>query len=167
MTTASQEASVSALVLNFVSEPPRMISEMKRVVRAGGVVGLYVWDYSGMMQLIRHFWNAAAAVDPAARDLDEGRRFPICAPQRLQALFQDSDLSHVAVIPIDIETHFKDFDDYWTPFLGGQGPAPGYAMSLTEAARTRLRERLRASLPFAIDGSIPLVARAWAVKGIK
>ena len=161
------DVSVSALVLNFVAEPERMISEMRRVVRAGGAVGLYVWDYAGMMQLMRHFWNAAAALDPAACALDEGRRFPICAAQPLRNLFENSGLANVDVIPIDIETRFKDFDDYWTPFLGGQGPAPGYAMSLSEEARGRLRERIRISLPFATDGSIPLVARAWAVKGTK
>jgi hypothetical protein len=52
-------------------------------------------------------------------------------------------------------------------FLGGQGPAPSYVMSLSEEKRVQLRERLRDSLPFAIDGSIPLVARAWAVRGFK
>jgi hypothetical protein len=66
---------------------------------------------------------------------------------------------------IDIPTLFRDFDDYWTPFLGGQGPAPGYVMSLSEECRTELHERLRARLPVAADGSIRLTARAWAVRG--
>ncbi len=57
--------------------------------------------------------------------------------------------------------------DFWRPFLGGQGAAPAYAMSLPEAERGRLRERIRASLPFAVDGSIPLMARAWAVRGTR
>jgi hypothetical protein len=65
----------------------------------------------------------------------------------------------------DASTHFRDFDDYWTPFLGGQFPAPEYAMSLSEADRAALRDRIRATLPFAEDGSIRLIARAWAVRG--
>ena len=69
--------------------------------------------------------------------------------------------------PIDVDTHFKDFDDYWNPFLGGQGPAPTYAMSLSEEKRAQLREKIREGLPFAVDGSIPLIARAWGIKGIK
>jgi hypothetical protein len=60
-----------------------------------------------------------------------------------------------------------DFDDYWMPFTGGQGPAPGYAMALSEERRAALRERIRAALPFALDGSVPLVARAWAVRGVR
>jgi len=68
---------------------------------------------------------------------------------------------------IEVPTRFRDFDDYWSPFLGGQGPAPAYAMSLVDERRAALRERLRATLPTASDGSIPLRARAWAVRGYK
>jgi hypothetical protein len=120
-----------------------------------------------MMQFMRYFWDAAAALDPAARDLDEGPRFPICNPEALRDLFQHTGLNQVETRPIDIPTHFRDFDDYWNPFLGGQGPAPMYAMSLSEERRTQLRERVRGSLPSAPDGSIPLIARAWAVRGMK
>jgi hypothetical protein len=73
----------------------------------------------------------------------------------------------VEVRSIDVSTRFRDFEDYWTPFLGGQFPAPDYAMSLDEAARAALRERIRAHLPIAADGSIPLIARAWAVRGTR
>lgn len=161
------DAVVSGLVLNFVPHPERMIAEMVRVARQDGIVALYVWDYAGKMQMMRHFWNAATALDPSARDLDEGRRFPICNPDSLSRLFEQAGLLHVEVGPIDISTDFKNFDDYWLPFLGGQGPAPGYVMSLSEERRARLRERIYNSLPFALDGSIPLVARAWAVRGVK
>jgi len=164
---STYDAVVSGLVLNFIPQPQQAVNEMARVARSGGVVGLYVWDYAGKMQLMRYFWNAAAALDPAAYDLDEGRRFPICQPAQLKELFQHAGLRDVAVRPIDISTDFRDFDDYWSPFLGGQGPAPGYAMSLSEERRAALRERIRNALPFALDGSIPLVARAWAVRGAK
>jgi len=75
-------------------------------------------------------------------------------------------LRPLTVWAIDVPTRFRDFDDYWTPFLGGQAPAPGYAMSLTDAKRAELRDRIRERLPVSEDGSIDLIARAWAVKGI-
>jgi SAM-dependent methyltransferase len=161
------DVAVSGLVLNFVPQPEKMVAEMVRVVTRDGMVALYVWDYAGKMQLMRHFWNAAIALNPAAHDLDEGRRFPICKPDALKELFHQAGLNQVETCPLEVETHFKDFDDYWNPFLGGQAPAPGYCMSLSEERRAQLRERIRASLPFALDGSIPLVARAWGVKGLK
>jgi len=164
---AAFDAAVSGLVLNFVLQPAKMVSEMARSVKKGGVVALYVWDYAGKMQLMRHFWNAAVALNPQARDLDEGRRFPMCNPASLNDLFQQAGLKNLETRAIDIPTDFKDFHDYWSPFLGGQAPAPGYAMSLDEEKRAELRERIRIALPFALDGTIPLVARAWAVKGVK
>ena len=138
---------------------------MARVARPDGRVAAYVWDYTGGMELIRRFWDAAAALDPAAADLDEGRRFPLCQPEPLAGLFRDAGLAEVAVRPIQVPTVFRDFDDYWTPFLGGQGPAPGYVLSLDGAGRAALREELATRLPAAADGSIALAARAWAVAG--
>ena len=163
--SATFDASVSGLVLNFLPQPDRGLAEMARVTRLDGTVAAYVWDYAGEMQLMRRFWDAAAALDPAAAELDEGRRFPLCRPDALERLFTAAGLADVAVRAVDVPTVFRDFDDYWSPFLGGQGPAPVYAMSLTEDRRAALRDRLRATLPSAADGSIHLIARAWASRG--
>jgi trans-aconitate methyltransferase len=163
--SASFDVVVSGLVLNFVPEPRRAVAEMARVARPGGAVAAYVWDYAEKMELMRYFWDAAVVLDPAALEFDEGRRFPICQPSPLAGLFKNAGLQEVEVRPIDIPTHFRNFDDYWSPFLGGQGPAPGYAMSLSEERRGALRERIRSNLPIAKGGSIPLMARVWAVRG--
>ncbi|MEF2278117.1 methyltransferase domain-containing protein [Deinococcus sp. YIM 134068] len=163
--TGSVDAAVSGLVLNFVPEPGRAASEMTRVVRAGGLVAAYVWDYAEGMEFMRLFWEAAVALNPAAPD--EGRRFSLCHPGPLADLFAGAGLGQVNVRPIDLPTVFRDFDDYWLPFLGGQGAAPAYAMTLSEDDRAALRECLRAGLPTEDDGSIHLTARAWAVRGIK
>ena len=162
---ASVDVVVSGLVLNFVPDPRAALAEMARVTGKGGRIAGYVWDYAGKMELMRHFWDAAVALDPAAAKLDEGPRFPLCHPQALEKLFAEAGLKDVAVAPIDIPTPFASFDDYWQPFLGGQGPAPAYAMSLDETARARLRERIRERMPTSADGAISLIARAWAVRG--
>ena len=160
------DAVVSGLVLNFVPDPAAAIAEAARVVRAGGVVAAYLWDYADGMRPLRYFWDAAAAVDPSSAKLDEGRRFPLARPAALAELF-GSGLEGVETRAIDVPTRFRDFDDYWSPFLGGQGPAPAYAVSLAEEPRTALRKRLRATVPARADGSIELVARAWAVRGVR
>ncbi len=160
------DAAVTGLVLNFVPDARRAVAEMRRVVRARGIVAGYLWDYGGKMELMRYFWDAAAGLDERAAALDEGRRFHgIDNPDALESLWRGASLDEIATRPIDVATRFRDFDDYWTPFLGGQGPAPGYAVALSEDRRDALRERIRADLPIAADGSIPLVARAWAVRG--
>jgi len=164
LAAGSADVVVSGLVLNFVPEKEAAMQEMKRVAAQGATIAAYVWDYSDKMEFMRYFWDAAVAVDPAASSKAEGNRFPICKPDALATLFREAGLQSVETRAIDTPTVFRDFADYWTPFEGGQGPAPAYAMSLDESARGRLRERLRASLPIAADGSIPLVARAWAVR---
>lgn len=159
---------VSGLVLNFVpaAEHTMAIAEMRRVVRPGGTVAAYVWDYAGEMQLMRAFWDAATELDPLAAELDEGRRFSICSPDALTALLRDGGLDDVQTRAIDIPTVFRDFDDYWLPFLGGQGSAPSYVATLDPDRRDALRDALHTRLPITPDGSIPLFARAWAVRGV-
>jgi SAM-dependent methyltransferase len=161
------DAAVAGLVLNFVPEPATAVADMRRAVLPGGTIAAYVWDYAEGMQLMRHFWDAAVALDPAAQDLDEGRRFPLCRPEALRALFDGAGLEQTQVRAIDVPTVFRDFDDYWSPFLGGQGPAPTYCMALPEERRGQLRDRLKATLPTAPDGGIRLTARAFAVRGVK
>ena len=162
---ATFDCVVSGLVLNFVAHPAVGLAEMRRVCRPGGIVAAYVWDYSGRMELVRHFWDAAVALDPRASELDEGRRFPLANPTVLTTLLRDAGLRDVETLAIEVPTIFRDFDDYWSPFLGGQGPAPSYVMRLDEERRTRLREGLRARLPLGSDGSVSLTARAWAARG--
>jgi SAM-dependent methyltransferase len=162
---ASADVAVSGLVLNFVPDPGRGVAEMRRATRTGGTIAAYVWDLAAEMQLIRRFWDAAIAEDPAAADLDEAGRFPLAARSPIEALFRAAGLESVETVAIDVPTVFHDFDDLWTPFLAGQGPGPVYLATLRAGARDRLRERLRGSLSTEADGSIHLIARAWAVRG--
>jgi SAM-dependent methyltransferase len=159
------DAVVSGLVLNFVPDPPAALAEMARVAVRGGTIAGYVWDYGGTMELMSQFWDAAAEINPQAPTMAEGAGFALCNPAALEALFATAGLEGSAVTALDIPTPFVDFDDYWAAFLGGVGQAPAYAMSLDEAARGCLRDRLRERLPIAADGSIALKARAWAVRG--
>jgi SAM-dependent methyltransferase len=164
-TEASCDVTVSGLVLNFVPDAVAMAREMVRVTRPRGKVAAYVWDYSGGMEMMRHFWDAAVEVNPEDAALDQAERFPICQPEPLKTLFRDAGLNSLAVRAIDIPTVFCDFDDYWIPFLGKQGAAPTYVASLDSKTRDQIRDVLKARLAAAADGSIALTARAWAVQG--
>lgn len=165
--SGSRDVIVSALVLNFVPDPDKALAEMKRVSRKGAVIGFYVWDYpGGGMELMRAFWTAAADLDPKAADLTEDKRFPFCTLDGLAGMVTRAGLGSVIGTAITVPTVFKDFDDYWTPFTLGAGPAPGYCASLAPEARQQLKERLQDTLPRRADGSIPLQARAWAIKAV-
>jgi SAM-dependent methyltransferase len=160
------DVSVSGLVLNFLPSPGDALSALAAGVRRGGTIAAYVWDYDEGMQLMRVFWDTAVALDPAAQPLDERVRFPQCRPDALRRLFESAALQNVEVIGIDVPTVFRNFEDYWQPFLGGQGPAPGYLMRLADDRRDQLRDAIRCRLTSDNAGRISLSARAWAVRGI-
>jgi SAM-dependent methyltransferase len=160
------DAVVSGLVLNFLPDPKAALASVRERLHPGGTVAAYVWDYAEGMALLRIFWDEAAAVDPRAGALDEGRRFPLCSMPGLAALFRAAGLADVETHPLEIPTDFATFDDYWMPFLRGTGPAPSYVASLDPPSREVLRERLGRRLHAGSDGRIRLRARAWAVRGL-
>ncbi len=161
-----RDVTVSGLVLNFVRDHESMTREMARVTRAGGRVAAYVWDYAGGMQMMRHFWDAAIAVSPHDAKLDQAERFSLCQPGPLQALFEQMGLKSVTHHAIDIPTVFRDFDDYWSPFLGRTGAAPSYLASVGDEVRERIRLCLESRLASTRGGPIELTARAWGVQGV-
>ena len=161
----SVDVVVSGLVLNFVPDQRAALVEMARVTADGGMIAAYVWDYVGKMELIRIFWDAAVELNSNANEMDEGVRFPLCHPETLKELFAGAGLQGIEVKPIDVATQFANFEEFWRPFLGGQGPAPAYVMSLDESARARLRDRIRERIPTSRSGAILLTARAWATRG--
>jgi SAM-dependent methyltransferase len=161
---ASFDACVSGLGLNFVAQPLDALREMRRVTRPSGTIACYVWEYSGQVRFLREFWDAAAAVDPGAAAYDQGRRFPICTVDGLRAAYDEAGLGGAVQYALEITTRFANFDDYWSPFLLGQGSAPVYLASRDERIRTAIRDRLKAALPVNADGSISLDARALAIR---
>lgn len=160
--TAGVDVVAAALVLNFIPDRVAALREMRRVLKPGGILSFYVWDYPrGGMGMIDAFWKAAAELDPRAAALDEALRFPFCTQDGLVALCRDADLAAPIIEAIETKTEFTDFDAFWHPFTLGAGPAPGYCMSLPVEAREALRQRLAERLG---SGPIRLGARAWAVK---
>jgi SAM-dependent methyltransferase len=161
----SFDRTLSLLVMTFIPDPARALSEMTRATRPGGIVSAAVWDYGEGMEMLRVFWDEAVAADPAVAARDE-RHMPLCRAGELSALWRAGGLENVEERPITIDLAFTDFDDYWLPFLGGQGPAGAYAVSLAGAPRASLEARLRGRLLGSRnDGPFTLRARAWAVKG--
>ncbi|ODT16778.1 MAG: methyltransferase [Kaistia sp. SCN 65-12] len=164
--TASMDVVASALVLNFVPNQLLALGEMRRVLKPGGLLSFYVWDYpGGGIGFIDRFWKAAAEVDPQAAALDEGKRFPFCTREGLADICSAAGLYDPAIEPIEIETVFPDFEAFWQPFTLGSGPAPGYCVSLSEDHRAKLKARLAETL--GADGPVSLIARAWAVNARK
>lgn len=156
---------VSMLALNFMPDPVLAVKEMCALTTPPATVAACVWDYAAGMTMLRRFWDAARAIDPRAELLDEGVRFPLCQPGALESLFIEAGLRGVRCEALEISTPFRSFDDYWQPFLGAAGPAPGFVASLDDGRRDALRRALVKALLPGPDGAIHMPARAWAVRG--
>jgi SAM-dependent methyltransferase len=156
------DRTLSMLVVNFVPDPAAALEQMVRVTRPGGGVAAAVWDYGDGMQMLRTFWDQAVELDPSAAPRDE-RHMPLCTQGALSDLWRTQRLHDIDEQPLTVDTDFASFEDYWQPFLCGQGPAGRYVASLSESALQTLESSLRRRL----DGSgLPSHARAWAVRGV-
>lgn len=162
---AAFSASLSLLVFNFIPDPAKALSELRRVTRRGGVIAAAVWDYGGQMQMLRAFWDAVVSTDPAAEKLDE-KHMRLCREGELSALWKQSGLADIREQPLDVTLKFTSFRDYWDPFLLGQGPAGAYVRKLSpdraEVLRTVVKRRLSVSSE---SQPLDLPARVWAVRG--
>jgi SAM-dependent methyltransferase len=155
---------LAQLVVNFMSDAAAGVREMARVTRAGGVVSAAVWDYAGEMTLLRRFWDAAVALDPAAAELDEGRCMAYCTPDELAGLWSAAGLQDVAVTEAVVGADYDNFAALWSPLEAGVGPSGAYVLSLTLEDRAAFRDEVRRRLD-ASDGPFRLSARAWIVTG--
>jgi SAM-dependent methyltransferase len=164
-TEKSFDAAVSLLVFNFIPDPRKALSELKRVTRPGGRVSAAVWDYGDGMRMLRIFWDAAAAIDPEAEKLDE-KHMPLCRTGELGKLWREGGLVDVREQAISITMRFGSFAAYWEPFLLGQGPAGAYVRRLdgerTQELQREVRRRLAMPDP---NRPFSLPARVWAVRG--
>ena len=162
---ATFDRTVSLLAMNFIPDPAKALREMIRVTRPGGLVAAAVWDYGEGMEMLRVFWDEAVALDAGVSARDE-RHMPLCRRGELAALWRANGLQQVEEEQLGIELAFASFEDYWSPFLGAQGPAGAYAASLSGSNRAALESRLRRRLlEDRGDAPFTLRARAWAVKG--
>jgi SAM-dependent methyltransferase len=155
------DRTLSMLVLNFVADPAAALREMIRATRPDGVVAAAVWDYGEGMQMLRAFWDEAVALNPDAESRDE-KHMPLSTRGALADLWRAHGLQNVDEEPLSIDMAFTSFDDYWQPFLMGQGPAGAYVSTLAEYARHALESRLRGRMA----DSLKLPARAWAARGV-
>jgi SAM-dependent methyltransferase len=160
---ATFDAVLSQLVVNFMSDAPKGVAEMARVAKPGGVVAACVWDYAGEMTLLRKFWDSAKTLDVAAPD--EGASMRYASPRELNELWTKAGLADVDVSALDVAADYDDFDDLWSPFLAGIGPAGAFTASLTPDRQIVLRDRLREALDDPA-GAFTLTATAWFVRGL-
>ena len=165
---ASFGGAAAQLVLNFVPDPVAALHEIQRVTIRGGSVIAAVWDFRGGLVYQRIFWDTAAGIDPGAAVARDKLFFgPLALPEGLPRLFESVGLARVERRSITIRMDYVNFDDYWQPMCGGQGPVGTYLAGISPEVRARVERAVaiayRSGAP---DGPRSLTATAWAVRGL-
>jgi SAM-dependent methyltransferase len=162
--TGSQDATLALLVLAFVPDPLKAAREMARVTRPGGMVATAMWDFAGGFPFLRLFADTAAVVLREGADWrDKHWADPIGTPGRLGAVFEAAGIGKVQERDIAIRQEFTGFEDWWQPWLAGQGFVGAFAIGLEAPARSRLEGALRRA--WGADGPRSFVATARMVTG--
>ena len=152
---------VSALVINFFSDRPRALSEMRRVSRAEGMVAGYVWDFATergpswpMRAGMRKFGVKPPGIPGTA----------VSSRGALSSLFEQAGFEEIVTRPIEVTNSFPDFDSFWQAQTPSYSPATKMIAAMPEADRQKLIETVRAGLPLSQNGRIQYSARANAIK---
>lgn len=151
---ASADVALAQLVLHFVAQPEAAARELARVVRPGGVVAACVWDFEDGMAMLRLFWDAALAVDPAAPD--EARTLRFGRPGEIVELFEQAGLADVTESTLEVIETYTGFDDLWAGFEQGIGPAGAWLGAQPDDVRLQVRREMAERLgapdgPFSLD----------------
>lgn len=148
------DAALAQLVLHFVSDPAAAAAELRRVLRPGGVAAACVWDFADGMQLLRHFWDAALTVDPAAPD--EARTLRFGREGEIARLLDAAGFGDTTETTLTVTSTYSDVDELWSGFMAGIGPAGAYCLGLSEDTRAEVRDELGRGLgspsgPFTLE----------------
>ena len=158
---------LAMLVLQFVPQADKAVTEMCRVTGPGGTVAAATWDQRGGYTAARIFWDTAAAVDPAAIARRSATFLrPVSLPGDLERAWKSAGLVDIVADTLAIRMDYASFQDYWDPLEGSEGPYTGYIHSLTPEMKTLVKDKVRAAYEDGqVDGPRSYSATAWVVKG--
>jgi ubiquinone/menaquinone biosynthesis C-methylase UbiE len=158
---ATFDVVVSALAMNFILDRPRAISEMRRAVRAGGVVAGYVWDFAAELSPSGPFRRG---LRQAVADLPLLPGTEASGLGALSSLFERGGLQEIATRTIEVKVSFSNFDAFWLAQTPSYSPTTKMIAEMKEGDRARLIEAVRAGVPTSPSGEIEYLARANAIK---
>lgn len=156
------DVAAMALVITFLSDPGKAVSEMARVVRPGGWVGTYMWDVPGGGTPVHPIYVAMESLgipSPRPPGAEVSRR------DAMQALWEAAGLMSIETRVIRIPIIYANFDDFWNSNSVPVGPQGKAIQNMTTEAREQLRARVREQVPAAPEGRIAYESFANAVKG--
>ena len=158
----SFDAAAMALVIVFIPDPVKAAKEMARVVKSGGTVATYMWDFPGggfpLHPMIKALKDLG--ITPTAGSNPEASRM-----EAMRAVWEQAGLQSMATRIIRVPIAYTDFDDFWDSNSVPLGTYGKTIAELSPSARDAMKARLHQDLPTDANGRIAYEAFANAVKG--
>lgn len=157
---SSFDMAVMALVIFFVPDPAKGLSEMARVLRPGGTMAAYAWDMFGGGFPLEPIFVELRAIDiapPKAPSEDASRT------EALRALWSAAGATGIETRVIRVQRTFASFEEFWNIAMTSSVGTVIKKIPLTDAER--LKSRVRERLPADADGRVTGTAHANAIKG--
>ncbi len=149
------DAAVSALVINFLPDPVRMVAEMKGVVRPSGTVAAWTWDFARNRAVAQHISTAISARRSADfKRVDSVQKADSTRPEAMERIFLDAGLENVRTISVETVVTYKDFNDYWVTNMGYKSTTSNFVSQLSDSDQERFKAEVQALVPFDADGTI-------------
>jgi ubiquinone/menaquinone biosynthesis C-methylase UbiE len=159
---AEFDVATMALVITFIPDPAKALAELKRVVKPGGTIATYVWDFlngGSPQQPLREGVEAlGVAVPPTAGHANSTQ-------QRLEEIFKAASLEQVTTRLIEIEVSYPDFDSYWTSQTALANSVVQHLRAMKDTDVERVKAWLREQVPTDSAGRIAYKAQASAARG--
>ncbi|GAB2974957.1 class I SAM-dependent methyltransferase [Nocardioides montaniterrae] len=152
------DASLSSLVVGFMTDPLQGVREMARVTKPGGAVAICFWDVS------RHQMLSLGTRAVHAARTDAAPHFDVVGTREgdISGLMREAGLDVEHEGELHVEAAYDDFDDLWSSITGGAGPLVDALAQLSGDEVARAREAARSEVP---DGPFTLTAVAWYAVG--
>jgi SAM-dependent methyltransferase len=156
------DVAVMALVITYLSDPAKAVSEMARVVRPGGWVATYVWDVPGAGAPLHPIYVAMESLGMPAPHPPGAA---VSRRDRMRKLWEDAGLESIESRVIRVPVVYANFDELWDANSVPAGASGKAIHDLLPAVREQVRDRLREQLRVGSDGRIAYEAFANAIKG--
>lgn len=155
------------LSLPFFADPLRVVREMVRVTRPGGIVSGCSWEPSGF-EPDAMFWDEASQFQLLSRSWRQPKR--LWRRSEFDAsigchLWSAVGLRNLRFSSLKISMTFESFEDFWRPFINSPGRHGTFLAALSAEQRMLMEHALRRRFSRTVRDPFQMTGRAFAICG--